>query len=1022
MTSVKRSSLTKICLIAATAISCLLVGAVTDVKGETPVGLAEPLADRVRIGDVVSIPDYYAESGGTTVKAKSNVTTPDGVTYCGNKFTADRGGRYVVEYVVNDAVVHTEECVAVMGATDMFSVNALAEIDGVADYKYLPENSGYGGVAINVNAGAAITFNREINMESFTKNDVFFEAIVEPETEGEADFKQMIVTLTDPEDSSSYFRFTVTDGNADGGTPKHVIFVNGAANGQTAGGYNYDREQPYWQQKDIYGTSATCSFRAATMNGESDYSIKIYYDSEEKALYIPHFGVKSLIVDYDDPVIFGGNAWKGFESGKAVMTVTFTDVKTGGGRVIFNRIAGISLQGDTIEDTVAPEIYIDLGGQPKAPNSLLGTDYRVFPCYAYDFFDSDVDIETRVLYENPFTGSVCDVMITDGTFKTDKLGKYTVKYVATDYSGNRAEEEISFECIAKAEDITLTNLPSDFTASIFDPIKVTEAEFIRAFGGNGRSDVTVRVLDPDGEEAELTDSVFVPMKIGDYKIEYTATDYYGASASAAVNVEVTANERTLFLSGIDLPDVLMSEFVYVVPEVSAKACHEGETIDCKIEYLVDGNVLDETRSFKADKDALTATVVCRALSADGTELDRIEKEVLVADGKNGKDQTAYFYNADGNMSVVETMTGIDLMASKDAYATFTNELNGLSFALGVNYLGKDCNFGSFDVILVDASDKSVSLTFKFTVSGDGVKIVPPHGEETDFPSVNGYFKFQFDPSSGIVTDADNLSVTFVGKDDKGRDFSGFGGGVYAGFAFCGVEKESRISLTLLNNQSLGFRSENEDERRDLKGPEIMILGDLPVRAPLNSEITVYPAVAYDVLSQAQNPTVQIQSPSGETIVGQGLADKNIALRLTEVGVYRIIYTAYDSEGQRTRMGQLVTAYDSVEPELDVEFSDMTKSVGDTVTLPEISASDESGKVYCDVFLFLPTGEVRMLIHSDNGNVTSYLSLTHDRYPSSFKVSDNKFRLEQKGKYVLKFMAYDDDYNLTVRTFTITVKG
>ena len=100
---------------------------------------------------------------------------------------------------------------------------------------------------------------------------------------------------------------------------------------------------------------------------------------------------------------------------------------------------------------------------------------------------------------------------------------------------------------------------------------------------------------------------------------------------------------------------------------------------------------------------------------------------------------------------------------------------------------------------------------------------------------------------------------------------------------------------------------------------------------------------------------------------------------------------------------------------------MTKSVGDTVTLPTVTASDDSGTVYYDVFLSLPSGEVRMLLHSENGTLTSYLNGEDKTYPASFKVSDTEFKLETKDRYVLTVMAYDDNYNLTMKSFTITVK-
>ena len=1015
--------LKKLALLAVVACTCTVAGGSVAASGEGKAGLSSPLAETVNIGDVVQVPDYYVELDGKLVKATANILTPDGTVFAGSRFTVNKGGRYVVEYVVNNTVVHTEDCLAVMGAAEMFSVNALASVEGIMEYPYLPENEAFKGVGVNVYPGAVVSFDRDIDMTDFSKNEVFFEATVSPKVQGETDFQQMILTLTDSEDSASYFRITITDGHADGGTAKHVVFINGAANGQTAGGYNYDdtTRAPYWQPKNIYGTSIVSSFRAETQNGYSDYSIKLYYDSAEKAIYTTRYGTKSLVVDFDDPVIFGGNVWDGFDSGKANLKVSFANVNTKGGQVIFNQIAGISLREENIIDGVAPELTVDLGEETKAPNALLGTQYKIFPCKAEDFFDANVKVTASVVYENVFNGTVSDVLVQNGTFVTDKLGKYTIRYVATDYSGNQSIKEVSFECIAEAEAITFTKIPSDFSASIFDCVRVPSVNEIRAFGGNGKLNMSVKAFAPDGKEVEMTDFAFIPQQLGTYKVVYTATDYYGVSASSTLQVEVLAEDKTLFMNDIVLPKLLITGFTYTIPTIEAKTCYQGVVSDCKMKYVVNGKTLDSTRTFQVEDTAAQVEVVCCALTESGVECDTLSKEITVVDGQQGKDQAAYFYNGDGNLNIVETMTSVDLIATADASAEFANKLKGSGFALGVNYLAEDVKFNTFNVTLTDTQTGNISVTFAFEISSNGVKITAPFGQPTTFPVANGYFKMGFDCESAIVSDANGLPVTFVEKDDLGNPFVGFGDSLYATFSFKGVRDKSKLSLSLLNNQSLGFRSKNEEEIGDFKGPEIKILGDLPVKVGLNSEITVYAAEAFDVLNQALVPTVEVQSPSGAVIIKEAVADKDIKIKATEVGSYRVVYVAYDSQGQRTRMGQLINVVDSIAPSLEVNFSDVTKAVGDTITLPTVTASDDSGTVYYDVFLSLPSGEVRMLLHSENGTLTSYLNGEDKTYPASFKVSDTEFKLETKGRYVLTVMAYDDNYNLTMKSFTITVK-
>lgn len=999
--------------------TCTFVGVNALAEATPKIGLHGSIAETASIGEVVTLPDYYAEIDGYAVKATANIITPSGEVYGGSKFTATEGGKYVIEYTVNGEVVYTDNCLAVIASTDLFEVNALAKVDGIADYKYHQDES-LKGVAVNVQSGASIVFDREIEMTSLTKDDVLFRATVEPSEQGEADFKQMVLTFTDTTDDGTYFKMAITDGHADGGSPKHVVYVNGAANGQTAGGMNYERGTPYFQFKDIYGTSTPSSFRAETYAGYSLYAVTLFYESSENAVYVTTYeDQKILVVDFDDPLVFGGNVWSGFKSGKAKLTVSFIDASDSG-RVIFNEIGGLKLSNETIVDTVAPDIFVDLGGELKAPNALLGTEYSIFPCIAKDFFDLNVTVDATVYHENTFTGAKTDVLVKDGKFITDKLGKYTIRYTATDYTGNRSIQEYSFDCIASAEKIVITGIPASYNVKAFVKVDLPASSSIRAFGGNGSLKIAVKVLDPDGEEIDLENNAFIPQKIGEYKAVYTATDYYGVSESSNLIIQVAENEETTFMNEIVLPDLLIAGFNYTIPEVQAYACKDGKVVACDIVYLVNDKALDEDRVFVADNEAQNTKVVCRAMIGNET-VGEISKDVLIVNGNHGKDQTAYFYDKTDKIKITETQDGIDFTTSEDSSVSFVNKLKASAFALGVNYIWEECKFNAFTVTLSDAEKKDVSVTLRFTFTKDGVKITAPFGTAVDFPSDEGYFKMNFDCESGIVGDVNNLGVTFVEKDDNGNDFVGFTSGLYATFAFEGVVAESKISLSWLNNQLLGFHGETEEEIGDLKGPEIETKGEIPAKVNCGDSITLYSATATDVLSQVVSMTVRFVSPSGAEVVAETDADKDIDVTLTETGVYRVFYIAYDSEGSRTRTGLNIRVVDSIAPTLEVNFSDKTMALGKTVTLPKVTASDDSGQVSYDIFLSLPNSEMRLLYHYDNGEVTSYLDKNNSSYPASFKVSKNKFKLEQKGKYVLTVMAYDADYNITMQSFTITVK-
>ena len=88
-------------------------------------------------------------------------------------------------------------------------------------------------------------------------------------------------------------------------------------------------------------------------------------------------------------------------------------------------------------------------------------------------------------------------------------------------------------------------------------------------------------------------------------------------------------------------------------------------------------------------------------------------------------------------------------------------------------------------------------------------------------------------------------------------------------------------------------------------------------------------------------------------------------------------------------------------------------------IPSYTASDDSGKYFVDVILVMPTNEARILTHDENGEIT-YALTNREYYNSSFIVDETSFRAELKGRYRLRFVAYDEEFNKTVVEYTFYV--
>ena len=97
-------------------------------------------------------------------------------------------------------------------------------------------------------------------------------------------------------------------------------------------------------------------------------------------------------------------------------------------------------------------------------------------------------------------------------------------------------------------------------------------------------------------------------------------------------------------------------------------------------------------------------------------------------------------------------------------------------------------------------------------------------------------------------------------------------------------------------------------------------------------------------------------------------------------------------------------------------------VGDAIKIPEYQVSDNSGYYSLDIVLIMPDNDMRLLIHNENGEIISKLSKDDVAYEAAFKVDNQTFRVQTAGEYVLRFFAYDENFNYVTVEHVFTVKA
>lgn len=420
-------------------------------------------------------------------------------------------------------------------------------------------------------------------------------------------------------------------------------------------------------------------------------------------------------------------------------------------------------------------------------------------------------------------------------------------------------------------------------------------------------------------------------------------------------------------------------------------------------------------SYKLQFPEISLTVngqaVAESFVAEGTEATLVYTDsagtqigtytLPVVDTNGSLDQCAYFYDETGKVTVKENKDDISLSFSEDAEISFINLLSADEFA--IQFSEQTTNYEAITLKLTDEKDKNVSLTFVMDVAQ---KTVSVNGQQAP---LGDNLRLKYRDISRIVTNYDDQELIACATDDNGQPFNGFTGGVYLTIGFRNVTGSSVIGMNRLNNQALGHKDSTD---ADISEPQISILSALSSKQEMN-ETFVFPQIAaYDVLSAITETTVTVEAPDG--------TEYTEPFTISQYGRYKMLITAKDSCGNKVKVNKVVFVNDNVAPTLTVNaLSETEYKVGDAVTIPTYTATDNMEKRRVDVILILPDSQVRLLTSDLDGEIT-YALTDATLYNGTFRVDNTSFRAEQKGTYTLRYVVNDEQYNRAVQELTFKV--
>ena len=431
-------SRTKITIVLLFASLIMIVGAIFAVKAVAETDTQLP--SKVYIGEVIEIPQKTITYNGQSEKAEIYIRKPQGGLFKGKAITIDQFGVYTIEYratIAGEEIVETETFTCARTPKDMFVTTKYATASN-GEHSLNPDV--YSGVVLTARTGEVVSFDKTIDMTGYTKNDVFAELLVDSFKQGEADFSELFMYITDADNPDNVLTISFRDSTLVNCGGKGT-YIKAAATGQDLTGVNMGNVVTYYE----FGTEIKHSFWGLS-NSETLQSIKLFYDDEEKAIYVStpwdyRAPSKVVIADFNDTSHFPSVQWDGFTNGRAKISFGVAGVVNTEARFLLTELADFNFNSDELIDILAPEIRIDSKGESSMPPAVLGADYTLFEAEVIDNYDERLPLQKSVSWLDNKTGKYVDIPVENGKFHVGYVGTYRIEYYAVDSYGNEAREE-----------------------------------------------------------------------------------------------------------------------------------------------------------------------------------------------------------------------------------------------------------------------------------------------------------------------------------------------------------------------------------------------------------------------------------------------------------------------------------------------------------------------------------------------------------------------------------------------------
>ena len=306
-----------------------------------------------------------------------------------------------------------------------------------------------GMIQVRVAENDVFTYNEILDLSTASKDIQLLNMQFEPVQIGVPNVTRVKIRFTDLYDENNYITISLNC-FADSWASGHIYVTAGAADQPQIGVENAgDPSNSKVYVDDIYGYGAAVDYSMVGLPKKSeDAYLTLYFDYAEKAIYADresYTHAKQLVVDLDDPNLYGTNLWTGFTTGQVKMSVFASNYQAATCDFTISTLNGNSRFQAT--DQSAPILSVNTGyAQNDLPSALVGKPYPIFPATAIDGCDGNVDV-TAVVHYNEGDGRLTKVAVENGNFTPSQEGVYVIEYIAKDLSGNTSTANVNVSAI-----------------------------------------------------------------------------------------------------------------------------------------------------------------------------------------------------------------------------------------------------------------------------------------------------------------------------------------------------------------------------------------------------------------------------------------------------------------------------------------------------------------------------------------------------------------------------------------------